>query len=121
MLALMQQFGALLAKSGTSFQPGVTGRDVTDEAGLPPIAAPAVDLTAVDAAKAAAAMAGTEMKTSLAITATPSVVTTQITAARREVAALAAELRAIPGLSQAASDNANRARVDYGGVHADTD
>jgi TP901 family phage tail tape measure protein len=110
--AMVRQFAALLDRAG-SFQKGVTGTDVRDEAGV------SINTSEMEAAKAAAAATGAAIQTSLAVTATPSVVTTQITAARREVAALAAELRAIPGLSQAASDSANRSRVDFSGVHAD--
>jgi TP901 family phage tail tape measure protein len=116
--ALVSQFSALLDRAG-SFQKGTTGADVTDEAGI------TVDTAAMDAAKMKAAETGAAIQTSLAVTATPNVVTTSISAARREVDALVSSLQRIPGLAAAASSaaagaaSAGASRVDYDGLHAD--
>jgi TP901 family phage tail tape measure protein len=100
--AMVRQFAALLDRAG-SFQKGVTGTDVRDEAGVK------VDTAEMDAAKAAAQATGTAIQTSLSVTAAPIVDASSIKAAMRDVDALSAKLQAIPGQAARASSAANAA------------
>lgn len=96
MSAFISQFAALLDRAG-SFAKGTTGADVRDEAGV------SVDTAAMDAARLKATETGAAITTALAVTGTPTVNTGSIVAARREVDALAASLRSIPGLASSAA------------------
>lgn len=70
-------------------------------------------------ASLAAEQFGRRIASAISVTATPTVNTGSIEAARQKVAALANELARIPGLARDASVAAQSARVDYSGLHAD--
>lgn len=74
----------------------------------------------VDAAALEAQAAGAPISSAFNIVAKPTIDPGSIRAARGEVEALAAALRSIPGLAADASQAATRAKLDTGGLQADT-